>query len=220
MKEFTLIFALVAIVFSCQKKETIVLDKGFCKLVKRGVFTGDYPSPSTTSFSWDGNIQTGDDGTVTEYNSFGSVIRHVDASGFTSLYEYEDCRRFCRLTRLLEISVLGDHREIVYTWRGNTRTGADGTVAAYNNHGDMLSFEWHNRKSRWEYMEGDDFCRMVKYTTEGSHETIQVTYSWEGNTRISEYGEVVEHNDFGKVLRISHAGGNGGVLAYEYAGCE
>jgi len=218
MKKSTLIFALLAIISSCQKKETIVLDKGFCKLVKEVVFTNGHAS--TVSFSWDGNIQTGDDGTITEYNSFGNVLRHVDASGFTSLYEYDGCERFCRLTRLLEISALGDHREIVYTWRGNTRTGNDGTVATYNNHGDMLYFEWHNRERRWEYMECDDFCRMVKYTVQDPHETIQVAYNWDGNTRISEYGEVVEHNDFGKVLGISHADGDRSILAYEYASCE
>ena len=160
MKQLSFIITLVIIVTSCQKADYTTSNNDFCKLVKETELSGGH---AATVFTWDGNTRTASNGEITEYNRFGSVVRHVEENGNVLTFEYEGCEKICRLVRRVEENSLHERGEQNYTWDGNTQIRDDGLIREYNDDGSIIYQKVSNSEDRWEYIECENFCKLIQH---------------------------------------------------------
>ena len=72
---------------SCQNVEPLNVKSDFCRLAKRTELIGGHAS---ITYTWKDNTRTGD-GTITEYNDYGSITRYIEENGHNYTFEYDDC---------------------------------------------------------------------------------------------------------------------------------
>ena len=159
----------------------------------------------TISYTWDGNVQSFDTGRYT-YNDYGYI---VEAYLFEENWEQRltytyDCDTWCKILSIYSDDGITNSE---YTWDGNTQYQGDSRYWEYNDYGYMTySFEsgsgWENSVS-YTYECDGSWCRMQAYTavqvTEDERESIDVEYTWDGNTQIWDQG-YSEFNDLGYPL--------------------
>jgi hypothetical protein len=215
MNKMVTVSVILIMLYSCQNAEPLNLKGNFCRLVKRTELIGGHAS---ITYNWKGNTQTGD-GTITEYNDDGSVIRYIEENGHTYTFEYDDCENFCRLTKKTEEGTLGDRIVTNYTWDGNIQTSDDGTITEYNDYGRKTKQTQGQRISTWQYTECENFCKMVSSSAqEHQFPLTETKYSWDGNVQTSEYGTITEYNQQGHIIRYQMPNGHG--YTYNYTDCE
>jgi hypothetical protein len=215
MNKMVTVSVILIMLYSCQNAEPLNLKGNFCRLVKRTELIGGHAS---ITYNWKGNTQTGD-GTITEYNDDGSVIRYIEENGHTYTFEYDDCENFCRLTKKTEEGTLGDRIVTNYTWDGNIQTSDDGTITEYNDYGRKTKQTQGQRISTWQYTECENFCKMVSSSAqEHQFPLTETKYSWDGNVQTSEYGTITEYNQQGHIIRYQMPNGHG--YTYKYTDCE
>lgn len=95
MNKTAIVSLILTMLYSCQNVEPLNLKGDFCRLAKRTELIGGH---ALITYTCKGNTQTGD-GTIIEYNNYGSVIRYIEENGHTYTFEYDDCENFCRLTK-------------------------------------------------------------------------------------------------------------------------
>ncbi len=186
-------------------------NSSFCKLTKT-IQSGQ--TNSTTNYTWDGNTCTGDNGYVAEYNNYGEVVRS-ESNGITNVYEYKDCSNFCKLTKTVQSGQT--NLTINYTWDGNTRTGNDGSVAEFNESGEMIRLIANGITYLWEYNDCNNFCKLTKSSYSGQGLNYTTNYKWIGNTQIGDDGTEIKFNNSGEMTKYE---GNGVTIIYEYKDCN
>ena len=114
----------------------------FCKRTKR-IEEGTLGHRIETKYTWNGNTRTGDDGTITEYNNFGSKTKQTQGQSI-STWQYTECENFCKIVS----SSAQEHQipltETKYNWDGNVQTSEYGTITEYNRQGHMIRFQMPN----------------------------------------------------------------------------
>jgi hypothetical protein len=215
MSKTATVSLILTMLYSCQNVEPLNLKGDFCRLVKRTELIGGHAS---ITYAWKGNTQTGD-GTIIEYNDYGSIVRYIEENGHIYTFEYDDCENFCRLTKKTEESTLGDRIVTNYTWDGNIQTCDDGTITEYNDYGSKTKQTQGQRISTWQYTECENFCKMVSSSTQEHQIPLTETkYNWDGNVQTSEYGTITEYNQQGHMIKFQMPNGHG--YNYEYTDCE
>mgnify|MGYP001588688289 CR=1 FL=1 len=196
--------------FSCNEKEQINSNKlNFCK-VTRCVFENADTS-YILNYTWIENIQNSSDGSINEYNNYGSVIRNIQAAD-TFIYEYEDCENYCKMTKQIHKS-LNTKNVINYNWVGDTQKLEDNILAIYNSNGYLLKSYRGMLPVTYKYEDCETFCKMISKSAHNS----QITYDWEGNTQKGSDGSIFEYNERGYLLRSSEYGN---TLTYTYQNCN
>ena len=201
---------IILLVFSCNEKEQINSNKlNFCK-VTRCVFENADTS-YILNYTWIENIQNSSDGSINEYNNYGSVIRNIQAAD-TFIYEYEDCENYCKMTKQIHKS-LNATNVINYNWVGDTQKLEDNILAIYNSNGYLLKSYRGMLPVTYKYQDCETFCKMISKSVHNS----QITYDWEGNTKKGSDGSIFEYNDRGYLLRSSEFGN---TYTYSYQNCN
>jgi hypothetical protein len=215
MYKMVMVSLILTMLCSCQNVEPLNVKSDFCRLAKRTELIGGHAS---ITYTWKDNTRTGD-GTITEYNDYGSITRYIEENGHNYTFEYDDCENFCRLTKKTEESTLGDRIVTNYTWDGNIQTSDDGTITEYNDYGSKTKQIQGQRISTWQYTECENFCKMVSSSAqEHQFPLTETKYSWDGNVQTSEYGTITEYNQQGHIIRYQMPNGHG--YTYKYTDCE
>jgi YD repeat-containing protein len=129
----------------------------FCKRTKR-IEEGTLGHRIETKYTWNGNIRTGDDGTITEYNDYGSIVISIEGQSIYT-WEYMDCEDFCKMAKSSKKFQQDPKIETTYVWDGNIQIGDDGTVTEYNDLGNIMRLEFNNGSGyTYEYADCDE-CR-------------------------------------------------------------
>jgi hypothetical protein len=201
---------LVVLGFSCNEKEFVNSSKSnFCKVTRCAFQNSD--TNYIHNYTWIENTQKGSDGSLNDYNSYGSVIRNIQAED-TFTYEYDDCDNYCKMTKQIYKGL--DSTSVVnYTWAGDTQEIDGNILAIYNSNGYLLKSYRGMLPVTYKYEDCENFCKMISKSAHNS----EVTYYWEGNTQKGSDGSIFEYNERGYLLRSTEYGN---VYTNTYKNCN